>query len=333
MAIYKTTSSQVIIRKVMRDLAPEDPNWIHDAVEWIGEALEHIGASAQLEKKTCLVKIEDHKGALPNDMYYLEQVALNDDQMAEAQLETTIDRINQHIRDISDKVSESDNLRAAQFAGYKEDLNIYNPSLAQLVQDTNGPFDALQTIGNEQRSLIRRLMADAHVMYSNYTNMTGTHMQTMETCTGSFTPSDECPDCNHDKLCYYTESDRIKTSFKKGTLTLAYKAFPTDHDCYPLVPDSVSYKEAMFWYIFKKMLLRGMQPKNGFNYMAANQQWQYYCTQARNEAVFPDIPQMESFMNQWVRLIPNINRSEEQFVNLGTREDIYRGMYNTYGTR
>ena len=38
-------------------------------------------------------------------------------------------------------------------------------------------------------------------------------------------------------------------------------------------------------------------------------------------------------MNQWVRLIPNINRSEEQFENLGTREDIYRGMYNTYGSR
>ena len=168
MAIYKTTSSQVIIRKVMRDLAPEDPNWIHDAVEWIGEALEHIGASAQLEKKTCLVKIEDHKGALPNDMYYLEQVALNDDQQTEAQLQTTIDRINQHIRDISDKVSESDDLRAGQFAGYNEDLNIYNPSLAALVQDTNGRFSALDRLGNEQRSLIRRLMADAHVVYSNH---------------------------------------------------------------------------------------------------------------------------------------------------------------------
>ena len=48
MAIYKTISSQEIIRKVMRDLKPEDANWIDDAIEWIGEALEHIVASAQL---------------------------------------------------------------------------------------------------------------------------------------------------------------------------------------------------------------------------------------------------------------------------------------------
>ena len=51
MAIYKTTSSKVILRKVMRDLNPENADWIDDSIEWIGEALEHIGASAQLEKK------------------------------------------------------------------------------------------------------------------------------------------------------------------------------------------------------------------------------------------------------------------------------------------
>lgn len=334
MAIYKTTSSQEIVRKVMRDLAPEDPNWIHDAIEWIGEALEHIGASAQLESKTCVVKIENHKGSLPPDMYYLEQVALNKDQQTKAQLQSTIDRINENIREIAVKVDKSDQARSEQLAGYNSDLAIYNPTLAELVLDTQSTFNDMKVLETEKRSLLRRLYADAHVLYSTYTNMNGPQMQTMEVCTATFVPSDDCPDCNHTtKMCYFVESDRIKTSFDAGEVCIAYKAFPTDADCYPLVPDSISYKEAMFWYIFKKMLLRGMQPKNGFNYMTANQQWQYYCTQARNEAVFPDIPQMESFMNQWVRLLPNINRSEEQFENLGTREDIYRGMYNTYGTR
>lgn len=333
MAIYKTTSSQEIVRKVMRDLGPEDSNWIYDAIEWIGEALEHIGASAQLESKTCLVKIKDHKGSLPPDMYYLEQVALNKDQQVKSQLEFTIDRINRSIREISETVAKSDQLRSEQFAGYDSDLQIYNPDLQNIISETP-TFNALLELDNNKQSLLRSLYADAHVLYSNYANMDSVQMQTMEVCTASFAPSDDCPDCNHTtKMCYFTESDRIKTSFKEGTVCLAYKAFPTDKDCYPLVPDSISFKEAMFWYIFKKMLLRGMQPKNGFNYMTANQEWQKYCSQARNEAVFPDIPQMESFMNQWVRLIPNINRSEEQFENLGTREDIYRGMYNTYGTR
>ena len=52
MAIYKTISSKVILRKIFRDLNPNNDNWIDDAIEWIGEALEHIGAAPRLEKKS-----------------------------------------------------------------------------------------------------------------------------------------------------------------------------------------------------------------------------------------------------------------------------------------
>jgi len=112
---------------------------------------------------------------------------------------------------------------------------------------------------------------------------------------------------------------------------MSYKAMPTDPDCYPLVPDDISYREAMFWYIYKKMLLGGMRKDNGIQYDFADQKWKYYCTQARNAAVFPDLDRWENFMNQWVRLIPNINRHSFTFDNLAEREDIYRGQYNTYG--
>ena len=44
----KTISSKVLIRKIFRDLNPSKDNWVDDAIEWIGEALEHIGASSQL---------------------------------------------------------------------------------------------------------------------------------------------------------------------------------------------------------------------------------------------------------------------------------------------
>jgi hypothetical protein len=77
MAIYKNVSSKVVIRKIFRDLNPNTDNWIDDAIEWIGEALEHIGSSAQLVTKTCIVDIKDYKGALPADMYYINQVAIN----------------------------------------------------------------------------------------------------------------------------------------------------------------------------------------------------------------------------------------------------------------
>ena len=64
---------------------------------------------------------------------------------------------------------------------------------------------------------------------------------------------------------------------------------------------------------------------NGIDYNYADQQWKYYCGQARNEANYPDIDRYESFMNQWVRLIPDINRHDLMFENLNTKEDIFRG--------
>ena len=64
---------------------------------------------------------------------------------------------------------------------------------------------------------------------------------------------------------------------------------------------------------------------NGISYQFAEQQWKYYCTQARNAANYPDIDKYESFMNQWVRLIPNMNRHDAGFEQLNNREDIYRG--------
>ena len=102
-------------------------------------------------------------------------------------------------------------------------------------------------------------------------------------------------------------------------------ALPIDDDCYPLVPQDISYQEAMFWYVYKKMLLSNPQIKNnGIDYNFADQKWKYYCTQARNAANFPDIDRMESFMNQWVRLIPQISSHDLAFENLNTRENLYR---------
>jgi hypothetical protein len=44
------------------------------------------------------------------------------------------------------------------------------------------------------------------------------------------------------------------------------------------------------------------------------------------------IDKYESFLNQWVRLVPNINRHSTGFENLNTRENLDRGRYNNYGT-
>ena len=295
MAIYKTTSSKVILRKIFRDLNPNNDNWIDDAIEWIGEALEHIGSATQLEKKVCLVPISNFKGSLPTDLYYINQVAINN--AVSPTTENELTELLKQVGEIQDALSE-------------------NPD---------------QDFTYQLRELNSRIVVLENIYMSNESLLTP-----LAYCTTNFPEALHCEDCVNRsakcKECYYVENDKIKTSFTSGQVCLSYMAFPTDDDCYPLVPDDISYKEAMFWYIYKKMLLGGETPvNNGINYTFAEQQWKYYCTQARNAANYPDIDRYESFMNQWVRLIPNINRAMSGFENLGTRETLHRGSANTYG--
>lgn len=290
MAIYKNISSKVIIRKIFRDLNPNTDNWIDDAIEWVGEALEHIGASPQLVTKTCIVDIKDYKGAMPPDLYYINQVAIN----TSADAESMAYNINA-IRDELDNILEGGANSSAQ-------LNEVNARL--------------------------------HVIENAY--MDSNSLTLLAYCTTNFPKSAHCENCVNELAtgedCYYVDDNMIKTSFPRGKVCLSYTAFPIDDDCYPMVPDDISFKEAMFWYVYKKMLLGNMEPSvNGIGYDFAEQQWKYYCTQARNAANFPDIDRYESFLDQWVRLIPNINRHAEGFITLGARESLDRS--GKYGVR
>ena len=320
MAIYKTTSSKTILRKVFRDLNLNNDNWIDDAIEWIGEALEHIGSSAQLEKKVCMIDILDFKGSLPADLYYVNQVAINASEGAVGQ-EALISQLRNQVKLLNDN------------------LKTYNNNLNdEIEQSTDGTYtsnittDDLITYESLRKTTdheIREINVRLAIIEDKYLNTTG--LSPLAYCTTNFPEALHCDNCVNKnakcKECYYIENGRIKTSFVAGKVCLSYMAFPTDDDCFPLVPDDISFKEAMFWYVYKKILLGGEAPAvKEINYIFAEQQWKYYCTQARNAAVFPDIDRMESFMNQWVRLIPNINRASDAFENLGTRESLDRSL-------
>ena len=297
MAIYKTISSKAVIRKIFRDLKPQNDNWVDDAVEWIGEALEHIGAAPQLCQKQCVIDIKDHKALMPSDLYYINQVAINN----------SVSPVNSEELDkLIDKVKElKDEIAAAQAAGQE-----YS-STTSILHEINSRIVVLENVYFKNENLLQPLQYGA----------------------STFHKSMHCDNCVNENTrhedTYIVDCDYIKTSFESGKICISYMAFPTDEECYPLVPDDISYMEAMFWYIYKKLLISFVAPpetkRNGINYTFADQKWKYYCTQARNAANFPDIDKYESFMNQWVRMIPSINRHDTAFEDLNTREDLYRG--------
>tara|TARA_R100000988_G_C3982992_1_gene158069 strand:- start:346 stop:1230 length:885 start_codon:yes stop_codon:yes gene_type:complete len=294
MSVYKTISSKILIRKIFRDLKPSKDNWVDDAIEWIGEALEHIGAAPQLCQKQCVLNITDHKVLLPTDLYYINQVAINNS-VSPANA-TEIDKLTDRVTELKTEIAD------AQASGLE-----YS-STTSVLHEINSRLVVIENIYFKDSNQLQPLQYGASTFHKSM------H------CTG-------CVNENaHYEETYIIDCDYIKTSFKSGKICLSYMALPTDDDCYPLVPDDISYQEAMFWYIYKKILLGTPTFKNnGIDYSFADQQWKYYCTQARNAANFPDIDRMESFMNQWVRLIPNITRHDFAFENLNTKEDLYRG--------
>jgi len=290
----KTISSKVLIRKIFRDLNPSKDNWVDDAIEWIGEALEHIGASSQLCQKQCVLDVSDHKVLIPSDLYYINQVAINNSVSPVSSAE--LDTLTTKVKELKDAIVDAQ----------ANDLE-YSDT-ASVLHEINNRIVVLENVYFKNESKLQPLQYGASTFHKSM------H------CTGCVNENSQYEDT------YIIDCDYIKTSFVSGKICLSYMAFPTDEECYPLVPQDISYQEAMFWYIYKKLLLSNPQFKNnGIDYSFADQQWLKYCTQARNAANFPDIDRYESFMNQWVRLIPSISRHDSAFENLNTREDLYRG--------
>ena len=280
MATYNNISAKVIIRKIMRDLKLSNDNWVDDAIEWIGEALEHIGASPQLEKKVCTLTVKEYTTCLPSDLYYINLVGVNNS--------------------ISSGTNSELKLITTQIAAIKALLDA----------------DPTQEVNSELFKLNSRLAILEGMYWDSPEQIIPLAYSTSE-----FPKSLHCDKCANssavNKDTYFINGGKIKTSFITGTICLSYMAFPTDEECYPMVPDDISFKEAMFWYVYKKLLLGDPNSKpNGIDYAMAEGQWKYYCTQAR----------MESFMNQWVRLIPNMNAHDSNFEDLNTREQLSRNL-------
>jgi hypothetical protein len=223
---YRTISAGEVIAKIYRDLGSTIgfDNWEQDAFEWIGEALEHIGAGVQLEKKSDVLTIASFKAVLPTDLVQLIDV-------------------------------------------------FYAPSI-----------DAESEFPDAVKYPLR--MSGATVHQGIHTDLRG------------------------DEPIFHGESyqlnpDYIHTSLETGFVGITYLALPVDANGFPLVPADISYREAMFWYILKKLFMRGWKhPEPNFSYFTAEQKWQYYCTQARNQSNMPDLAGYDLFLRTWRHLTP-----------------------------
>jgi len=342
--VYRTTSSGLVIAKIYRDLGNtiKISDWEQDAFEWIGEALEHIGAGVQLKKKEDSVTISSYKALLPTDLVQLIDVFYSSSVDADTEegytveavitgtsgdLSLTIDGTAYSETFASDASTTADNW-VTTHASALSVLGIVatadTGTITLVVQDLDETATVTDTSsGGDMAAALTTTAAvttigDA-VKYP--LNRSGSTMpKGINTTTRGDYPS-------FAGQSYVLNPDYIHTSFETGYLFISYLALPLDDNGYPLIPDDISYKEAFFWYIMKKLMMRGWQHPSGFDYGYADATWQKYCSQARNAANMPDIAQYELFLQTWRNLVMPPASRENFF-----EEDDFRNPNWTYGT-
>ena len=99
-----------------------------------------------------------------------------------------------------------------------------------------------------------------------------------------------------------------------------------------MIPDEVSYIEAIKRYIVYKLkyseFIQGIINPQVF--AKIEDDWHWYCKQARGKANMPDtVDKLENIKQQWSRLIPKVNRYYGYFGNLAAREHL--NLTNTIG--
>lgn len=130
-------------------------------------------------------------------------------------------------------------------------------------------------------------------------------------------------DCAED-LTYTINDCYIFTNFEEGELVISYKAFPTDSDGLPMVPDDQAYIQAVKYYIAEKigqkLFIQGKLDGGRFQYLQRERDW--YVGKANSRAHLPTMDQMETWKNEFLRLIPNINAHGKGFKYLGDEQKV-----------
>lgn len=124
---------------------------------------------------------------------------------------------------------------------------------------------------------------------------------------------------------YFLKPGFIVSNRRSGYLKLSYTSVVVDDRGYPMIPDTASYQEAVYWYVVMKLkfveFMNGKMPENRYNYI--HNRWQFYRNQAYAEALMPTEGEMISIKNEWLKLRPEIFPEKNGWADFGRTQRIY----------
>lgn len=144
-------------------------------------------------------------------------------------------------------------------------------------------------------------------------------------CNKSIDATRECD------LTYKLNNDHIFTSFDDGEVVMVYKANPTDENGFPMIPDNIKYIKACQAYVAQKVLfkkrIQGKEVgRDVINTIDQDVSW--YISAADSSARIPTIDMMESWKNNFTKLIPDINSHATAFRGDGKMEQRFNNSTN-----
>lgn len=301
--ITKLTSIQSVIAKVIADLnIQEDDLRISDVREWVGEAIEKIGAVTQFipkvsgENGTPCTKVKCYQAQIPCDLHQLHQVAYS----------YNCNGPWFPMRKATGSYAVWGHENKCDCECLTPEMIVQNDTMVNLVVDMYGNIDKTEAIEMINTNQNLRTILSNLINQHTYNNQVSTTSPSLG-------------------LQYSVKPGWIMCNMPDGYLKLSYSAIPTDEDGYPLVPDLTSYKEAIYWYVTMKMkypeYLNGKMNREIF--YDIKRSWNFYRNQAYAEALMPNEDGLESIKNNWNKLVPEFNDHDSFYSHTGERQIIY----------
>lgn len=298
--IYNSVSSKEIVSKVITDLKLQEEDYmVSDMIEWIGEALDSIGAIRQYNVKVTgkeyepILTVSNYQARLPSDL--MKPVLI--------QYSKTIDGtyipIKWNTNPIMMRGFETNTFATDSIAGENE-IIYFTMDLMSL------DFQAAVTLLNNDpafKAKINSIIVSEDCWKSNI--------------------SENDPDALSIK--YTINNNYIKLNVEDGYIRMAYLSRPLDEDNYPLVPDLQSFRDALYWYVVMKIYY----PKWALGrirdrvYDHAEGKWRFFAKQAYAEGIMPDLGQLESMKDQWNKLFPELYEFDSSFSQLSEKQMFY----------
>ena len=287
-----------------------------EAAEWAGSLLALLKAPVVLQHHVEEIVIDEGRGKLPCDLESIIQTARKVQGVSDGcstGVIATLDRGTQYV-----EISA---------------IDIVNRKMRLCGCNAFTTCDECTTVEGDvppctpSRPIIRH--------YGGGTQKPNFRLEPMRWATDSFNNNMHCTD--NDYACksastYTVNGNYIFTSFDEGSLMMAFLAIPTDEEGFPLIPADEWWRQAVqfeiAYKIAMKLFIQGNIADKTFQYIERERDWKV--AQAVNKSKMPSIDEMESFKNQWLKLIPNYNNHSTFFKNMQMPERMFNHPYRYF---